>query len=74
MTSCLWCVIHLCNNEILTNLCEVRPFIFYWQNEENSKFVSISGVQIKKIFERKKTNKTSTYVSFNILVLKSRVR
>ena len=54
MTSCLWCVIHLCNNEILNNLCEVTPFIFYWQNEENSKFVSITGVQIKKIFERKK--------------------
>ena len=54
MKSCLWCVINLRNNEILTNLCEVRPFIFYWQNGENSKFVSISGVQIKKIFERKK--------------------
>ena len=34
--SCLWCVIHLCNNEVLRNLCEVRPFKFQWQNDKNS--------------------------------------
>ena len=57
MTSCLWRVIRVCNNEILTNLCEVRPFKFHWQNEENSEFASISGVQIKKILGKKKNKK-----------------
>ena len=68
MTACLWFVMHVYNNEILRNLFEVRPFKFQWQNDENSEFVSISRIQIKKILVK------STYVSFNILVLKYRVK